>query len=417
MSPQPLSRNAPVVQQTPRKTKYALLFSGVVASTAIIILAAMNQFGPSGSVGYISSLTVACLLAPIFTAIIYNVVRRSAPRSIVKEQIHANAPIRGIPPHSSVVWKNVYLDRENSVEAHAIYRSGQYACMFDNFINQARTYNIINLETGKTIKSVESEDREHLVAFTYPYLITRVCKEHSEPLINIRDVSSASIKPKMTFPFKWDFCSATFDGKTLVLTSTRRESMQPKYITIIKNIEIEDGITTSDGEIGVNSAIQIYKGWLVYSTLAGCLKMVSLDDSSNVKVISPDGGSAENYMSSITKDNFEEFVEKNSIHSLSIDGDICVGSTKDSLKVWNLSSKTLQKTIKREDDGLLLSQQDRFIIESGRNVKIWDIFAGTICYQTEKRDACNIPHLTLYKNSIFRVNTRYDEKPCPDIRI
>lgn len=310
---------------------------------------------------------------------------------------------------SPIIWNNVCLDIEKNAQMHSIFRSGQYACMFDNFYQSSRSLYVVDLETKQTIKRFKCELDEHILTFNYPYLVTKKDAMDRTSTIRVWDLTSSSNECLNSFdPPIRDIQRGVVKGKTLVLAFSDMEGITPKKIAIIKNIEqLEDVSMVSDDEIDPFTDLQIYNGWLIYSAVAGCLKMISLEDPSNVHYIPVDGVDMESYLQKITEDTILDLHEAHVIKTLVIEGDTCVGSTEKALKVWDLTSKTLQKTIERKDAGMLISLQGRFALESHhQHVRIWDIISGTIVHQEERTYPGNIPHLTHYNNTLFRVNNK-----------
>lgn len=302
----------------------------------------------------------------------------------------------------SIVWQNI--DLQGSEDSHAILRSGQHACVFDNYYETSRTMRIIDIETQKTIKRFRCELGESIFVFRFPYLVTR-----KEGLIKIWDASSDSREPQKVISTDLKGIQrGDIHGKTLVIISTQLETMQPKYITIIRDFERPNETlhTFIDRDIDGDSGLLIYNDSVLYSTLFGSLQILSLDDFS-FKTI-PNVPDVNAYLEGITRDNVEEY-KSNIIRSLVMEGTTLAGSSPRAIKIWDVASCTLQREISSKREYLLLSLEGRFLFGvSHRHAKIWDIFSGVLLYKEKEYNlsACFIPAFTLFQNRMYHVGMR-----------
>jgi len=290
---------------------------------------------------------------------------------------------------------------------HAVFRSDQFACMFDNFFESSREMRVVDLERKKTLRTFKCESKEAIVAFSYPYIVTRI-----EGKLKIWDVSSSLADPIVINTHLKDIQRGAIQGKTIAIISTQFETSQPKYITIIRDFNKPDETMNLfvDDTIDGSTGLAIYKNYLIYSTYFGALKLVSLDDATDVKILNT-VGDVNTYLEKLGKENVEEF-RKNTAQSIVCEAETLAYTTESTLKIWNIASDSLQKEINTKKSYRLLSFEGRFVLGvTNKSAKIWDIINGNVIYKKEDAFpfAGNIPSLTLFKNKIYHVG-RQDEK-------
>jgi WD40 repeat protein len=293
---------------------------------------------------------------------------------------------------------------------HATFRSGQYACMFDNFYRSSRNMRVVDLESSKNLRTFKCEVDESILAFGYPYIVTRIGGK-----LKIWDVNSPLADPKVIHTDLTDIRRGAIQGKTIVIISTQYDTMQPKYITIIRDFEDQNtrrGLI--DDTIDGSSGLVIYKDYVVYSTYFGALRLLSLDDPTGDPKMLSTAGDVKSYIDKVWTENVEEF-KKNIAQSIVSEGETLAYSTQCAIKVWNVNSDKLQKEINTKKNYTLLSLEGRFILGvTDNSAKIWDLFTGNIIYKEKGKDAFpsagNIPSFTLYNNKIYHVGKSKERK-------
>lgn len=321
-----------------------------------------------------------------------------------------------------ISWNDVCL----SNKAQCVLRHGKYICIFDEYytaevpyrsnINispidykyrgrypQERTLKIHNLETNCLEIEFPLHKDEKVCAFSYPYVLTLVngdlklfdlSKEILEPFSIMHGLHFATI------------CKADIVENVLAVCLISNERKQVACFSGINDLKLCKTTSFDDLEIDYETGFKIWNGYVIYSIGFGSLKIVKIDDPQSVRCVTHvDDLNA--YLEELTEERFKEYKET-IVTSLVAEKNIVAGATKINLKIWDIASGILIKTIPGEDMNLL-SLDGRFLLGTNKKmVKIWDILSGFILYE-EKRKYLgnNIPHLTLYKDSIYRVQEQW----------
>jgi|GEM_PF-5343799 len=333
-----------------------------------------------------------------------------------------------IDKFTNIIWKDICLSNERQ----CTLRSGKYVCLFDehtstqvcsgSFMNsspidvkyhsrypQKRTLKIQNLETNCLEKEFAIGNYENVLAFSYPYVLTE-----AENHLKLWDLRKESVEPvilsRFTTPHILTFKADIVDN-ALAACIIDPDPAQPKMV--ISVIGINDPNKASwkvtsfeDSDIDVKTGFKIWNDSLIYSIGFGTLKIVNMKDPQSVRCVSH-VDDLNTYLESLTEENYAEY-EKSTITSLVAENNTVIGSTTTSIKIWDIVSGILKEIIPAENM-TLISLEGRFLLGTNNKlVTIWDIFSGQILY-SEKRDCFvnDIPHLTLYKDTIYRVQAKW----------
>jgi WD40 repeat protein len=322
---------------------------------------------------------------------------------------------------------HVSIDRTG--DFHAIMRSGQYGCVYDNFFESRRNISILDLETGRAIKNFRLNRGEGIKCFNAPHIVS---KEGN--IWRVWDVTSSSSDPKKIFELKISYLAkVAIEGNTLVAISGMDPflSRNPSHITVVKDIERANETIEKffDEFIDEKSGLLIHQNNMIYSTQLGSVKIASLVDMASFKIIH----FREDMMAylekevaegRLTKDTFDAY-RVDEVSSFVVDGNTLIGSTQQAIKVWNLVSGELQKRIPIEGEHTLLSLEGKFLsgfaFNSGFStltVRIWNVFTGRVVHseELENKSATYFPSITLYNGTIYRIADEGDEHNDIDIR-